>query len=82
MGTKKTKDPRSQVKIDREAEMRKLGLISVTEAARLSHVPSATIYTWIREGALTKHPFGMRSYFIKIAELRKLIPMLSDEAIS
>lgn len=66
----------------REAEMRQRGLISVAAASRECRVSKATIYTWVRSGALTPQPFGMRSYYLKIDELRKLLPEIRDAAIA
>lgn len=58
-------------------------VLTVKEFARLMHVHTATVYTWIREKKVTAHRRPGGSWRVPVTELTRLIkPTGSDASVA
>lgn len=62
-------DPERKAQADM---MRTQGYISVAEASGLARVPRATLYGWLRSGALEHKRVGLRKLYVSRAALARL----------
>lgn len=66
---------------ERADKMRKLGYVSVLEAANLVTQPRQNIYHWMNTGELTKKTWGAGrgSVFVSVADLKKKCPLAFEK---